>query len=86
MSKLGKDKESRIKEQILEVLYNTFPKMFYTKELADEILRKDEFILKLLLELKRTGLLNIYEEKKGRGVRRKWSMSQKVYEEYKKLY
>jgi len=86
MSRLGKDKESKIKEQILEVLYTSFPKMFYTKELADEVLRKDEFILKLLLELKKNDLLNSYEEKKGRGIRRKWSMSQKVYEEYKKLY
>lgn len=86
MSKLSKDKENKIKEQILEILYNNFPKMFYTKELADEVIRKDEFVLRLLIELKKNNLLNSYEEKKGRGIRKKWSMLKEVYEEYKKLY
>ena len=86
MSKLSKDKENKIKEQILEILYNNFPKMFYTKELADELIRKDEFVLRLLQDLKKNNLLNSYEEKRGRGIKRKWGVLERVYGEYKKLY
>lgn len=86
MSKICKEKEAKIKEQILELLYNNFPKMFFSKEVADELIRKDEFVLRLMLELKRDNLVINYEEKKGRGLRRKWGMSKDVYEEYKKLY
>ncbi|MFH1210049.1 MAG: hypothetical protein V1663_04640 [archaeon] len=86
MSKISKDKEKRIKEQILEVLYNNFPKMYYSKELGDEIVRKDEFVLRLMLELKKDNLVVNFEERKGRGIRRKWGLSKEVYEEYKKLY
>jgi len=86
MSKISKEREKRIKEQILEVLYNHFPKMYYSKEIGDELLRKDEFILRLMFELKKDNLVTGFEEKKGRGIRRKWGLSKEVYEEYKKLY
>jgi len=86
MSMISELKKNRIKEDILKILYDNFPKMMWTFEVAEEIIRDDEFCLKLLEDLKSKKLVNLTEESKGRKIKRGWSMHKNVYEEYKKLF
>ena len=86
MSMISEFKKEKIKEEILRVLYENFPKMRWTFEIAEEILRDDEFCLKLLFDLKSKKLVNLSEEGKGGKVKRRWGMVKDVYEEYKKLF
>ena len=79
-------KKEKIKEDILRILYDNFPKMMWTFEIAEEIIRDDEFCLKLLKDLKNKKLVNLSEESKGGKVKRRWGMVKGVYEEYGKLF
>ena len=85
MSKISKEKKDRLKEEILHSLYENYPKMMWTFEIGDILIRDDEFILKLLMELKKKRLVMNYEESKGKKVKRKWGMKKEVYEQYKQL-
>lgn len=79
-------KKEKIKEDILRILYDNFPKMLWTFEIAEEVIRDDEFCLKLLKNLKAKKLVNLTEESKGGKIKRRWGMHKNVYEEYKKLF
>ena len=63
-----------LKNDILAILYESSLKPMYTSHIADELRRDNEFVLKLLLELKKEKLVK--EVKKGkRGeflARKKW--------------
>lgn len=85
MSKISEHKEKRIKEEILRLLYENYPKLMYTVEIADELIRDDEFILKLMKYLNKANLATIFEENMGRKVKRKWGLNKDAYKEYKKL-
>ena len=83
--KLSLEKRKRISEQILAFLYQSFPKQAFTAEVARELARDEEFIKKLLLELKDRGfLIAIKKNEKGDSyIRRiKWQLSPKAYEAY----
>jgi predicted transcriptional regulator with HTH domain len=84
--KLSQVKKNRIIEQILLFLYHTFPNEPYTAEIAREIARDEEFIKKILLELKDKGLI-VPINKNNEGIvfsrRIRWRLSNKVYEIYK---
>ncbi|MBR9704181.1 hypothetical protein GOV12_02125 [Candidatus Pacearchaeota archaeon] len=84
--RLSEDKKNKIIEQILLLLYHIFPKEPYTAEIAREIARDEEFIKRILLELKDKGLI-IAIRKNNKGIvfsrRLKWRLSNKVYEIYK---
>jgi len=86
MSRISDVKKNKIKEEILRILYDNFPKMMWTFEVAEEIIRDDEFCLKLLHDLKNKKLVNLTEEGKGGKVKRRWGMHKGVYEEYKRLF
>ena len=84
--KLSETKKNRIVEQILLFLYNSFPSQPFTAEIAREIARDEEFIKKILLELKDKGLIvSISKNKDGIAFSRRirWRLSNKVYEVYK---
>jgi len=84
--KLGKEKKERISEQILSFLYHIFPKQPFTAEISREIARDEEFIKKMLFELKEKGLVtSITKNKKGQVFTRrlKWRLSNKAYDAYK---
>jgi len=55
--KISDKKRNKIYEQILAVLYSTSPKPLFTVQIAQEIARDEEFIKKLLFELKSKKLI-----------------------------
>ncbi len=82
--RLSQDKKDKIAEQILAFLYHSFPKQPFTAEIARELVRDEEFIKRLLLELKDKNLI-IAIKKNDKAVfsrRIKWRLSNKVYEAY----
>ncbi len=83
--RLSQEKKDKITEQILSLLYHVFPKQPFTAEIAREIARDEEFIKRILFELKEKGLVtNIKKNAKGEIFTRrlKWRLTQKVYEVY----
>jgi hypothetical protein len=84
--RLSQDKKNRIIEQMLSFLYHTFPNQPFTAEIAREIARDEEFIKRVLFELKEKGLVvPILKNNKGEPFSRRlrWRLSNKVYEVYK---
>ncbi len=85
--KISDPKKEKISEQILAFLYSINPKPFFTSHIAREIARDEEFIKKLLLELKNKGLvIEIKKNPSGMVYRKRsrWRLSPKTYEAYRK--
>ncbi|MAG50957.1 hypothetical protein CL621_04970 [archaeon] len=83
--RLSQQKKDKIAEQVLSFLYHSFPEQPFTAEIAREIARDEEFIKKILFELKEKNLVvSIRKNKKGEVFTRriKWRLSQKVYDVY----
>lgn len=74
MVRLSDKTTTLLKNDILAILYESSLKPMYTSHIATELRRDNEFVLKLLLELKKEKLVK--EVKKGkRGdylARKKW--------------
>ncbi len=84
--KLSQGKKDRIAEQILHYLYRIFPEQPFTADIAREIARDEEFIKRLLYELKdKDFIIPIKKNKKGEVFSRRirWRLSNRVYEAYK---
>jgi len=84
--KISREKREKISEQILGFLFSESPKLFFTVEIARELARDEEFVKKLLLELKKKGL--IHEIKKNpEGIpyarRSRWRLTDATYSAYK---
>ena len=82
---LSQEKKDRIIEQILSFLYHTFPNQPFTAEIARELARDEEFIKRILFELKEKGfVIPIRKNLKGEVFSRrlKWRLTQKVYDIY----
>ncbi|MHA1659081.1 MAG: hypothetical protein ACTSUT_08180 [Promethearchaeota archaeon] len=83
--KISNNKREKICEQILSLLYSVTPKSLFTINIANEIARDEEFIKKLLLELKDKKFI-IEIKKNPKGVpyirRSRWKLSDKVYNFY----
>lgn len=83
MSKISERVIEKIKTDILYYLYQEGIKAKYTREIANELGRDKEFILKIIKELEKKNLVkNVLEHK----VRRKWVMNDLVYKKYKEIY
>jgi len=83
--RISTEKRERIVEQILLFLYNSFPKQPFTAEIAREVARDEEFMKKILYELKEKNLVSsIKKNKKGISFSRriKWTLTNKVYDLY----
>jgi hypothetical protein len=83
--RLSKNKKDKIAEQIILFLYNSFPKQPFTAEIAREIARDEEFVKKILFDLKEKNIINsLRKNKKGEPFSRRirWSLTNKVYEIY----
>lgn len=83
--RLSQEKKDKITEQILAFLFHSFPKQPFTAEIAREIARDEEFIKRLLFELKEKGLvISLNKNKKGIVFTRRlrWRLTQKVYDIY----
>ncbi len=84
--RLSQEKINKISEQVLSYLYHSFPKQPFTSEIAREIARDEEFIKKILIDLKnKTLVVSIKTNPKGILFSRriKWRLSNKAYEAYK---
>ena len=83
--RLSQDKKDKIAEQILSLLYYSFPKQPFTAEIAREVVRDEEFIKRILFELQEKGFVtNIKKNAKGESFTRrlKWRLTNKVYDVY----
>ena len=83
--RLSQEKIDIITEQILSYLYSSFPKNPFTAEIAREIARDEEFIKKLLFDLReRKLIIVIRKNSKGEVFSRRlrWKLSSKVYDIY----
>ena len=84
--KISAEKIEKISEQILAFLYSVSPKLIFTSHIAQEIARDEEFVKKLLLDLKKKNLV-IEINKNSKGVsylrRSRWKMSDAAYQAYK---
>ena len=84
--KISKQKKEKISEQALLFLYSINPKPAFIPRIAQELARDEEFIKKILLELKNKKL--VFEIKKNpKGIdykrRSRWRLSNKTYQAYK---
>ena len=85
MSNISQIKKEKIKEEILRVIYENYPGFLYTYQIAENLIRDDEFVLSLLNELKNKELVTCLNETTGRNIKRKWGFTKEVYEKYKEL-
>jgi len=84
--RISKEKREKISEQILLFLYSINPKQVFTLHIAQELARDEEFIKKILLELKKKKLvLEIKKNPKGVDYKRRsrWRLSANAYQAYK---
>lgn len=83
--RLSKEKKDKISEQILSLLYQSFPKQLFTAEISREIARDEEFVKTILFELKEKNLVvNIKKNELGKMfIRRlRWQLSAEAYKVY----
>ena len=84
--RISKQKKDKISEQILAYLFTINPKPTFTAHIAKELARDEEFIKKLLKELKNKKLVTEIK-KNPNGIdyvrRSRWKLSDKAYEIYK---
>jgi hypothetical protein len=79
---ISKEKKEKISEQILAYLYLTNPKPLFTFHIAKEIARDEEFVKKLLKEMKKKELvIEINKNSLGKEYlkRSRWKLSEKAY-------
>jgi len=85
--KISNQKKDKISEQILAFLYSINPKPLFTSHIAQEIARDEEFVKKILLNMKSKGLV-IEIRKNPHGVpyktRSRWKLTNLLFEAYKK--
>lgn len=85
--RISDKKKQKISEQILFYLFTKNPVPVYTSYIAQEIARDEEFVKKLLLELKKKKLVTeIKKSKFGFEYlrRSRWKLAPVVYELYSK--
>ncbi len=84
--KISEKKREKISEQILAFLYSISPRSVLTYHIAQEIARDEEFVKKLLLNLKSKNLI-IEIKKNPKGVfytrRSRWKLGDAAYKAYK---
>lgn len=84
--KISKEKKDRISEQILGILFTSFPDSLFTAQVARIIARDEEFTKSLLKELWHKNLV-VAIKKNPKGIifskRIRWRISNKAYSAYK---
>ncbi len=87
MPSISQQKKDKISEQILHYLFSISPESAYTNAIAKEIARDEEFIKKLLIELKSKSLI-LEIKKSSQGIeysrRQRWRLSNQAYDVYSK--
>ena len=85
MSRVSEENREKIKESMLREFYDYYPGMLWTSQVAERIVRDEEFSLRLLKELNEKGLVLMREESRGGKVKRKWGINKEVWEKNKEL-
>jgi hypothetical protein len=83
--RLSTEKKEKISEQVLSFLYHSFPKQLFTSEIAKDIARDEEFVKRLMFDLKEKNLvLAIKKNEDGRDfIRRiRWQLTSPAYQAY----
>lgn len=84
--KISKEKRDKISEQILQVIYSNPLKALFTSNIAEEIARDEEFVKKLLLDLKHKKIV-IEIKKNPKGIsylrRSRWVLSEAAKNVYR---
>ncbi len=78
--------KQKISEHILAYLYSVNPKAVFTSQVSQEIARDEEFVKRLLINLKNKGLvIDIKKNPKGISYlkRRRWRLTDKAYSAYR---
>lgn len=87
--RISQEKRDKISEQILAFLFSVSPRPVFTSHIAQEIVRDEEFVKSLLIELKKKKLVSEIK-KNPDGIdysrRSRWRLSDKAYEVYKKAH
>ena len=86
--KISEIKKEKILEQILSFLFSQSPRAIFTSHIASEIARDEEFIKKLMFDLKAKKLvLEVKKNPKGEiySKRIRWKLSDETYNLYKKI-
>ena len=84
--RISDKKKEKISEQILAFLYSINPKSSFTSKIAQEVARDEEFIKKILFDLKEKKFV-IEIKKNPQGIdylrRSRWKLSDIIYNSYK---
>ena len=84
--RISEKKREKIYEQILAYLFSVNPKPVFTLHIAQEIARDEEFVKKMLLDLKKKKLV-VEVKKNPQGIpyikRSRWKMTENIYQLYK---
>jgi hypothetical protein len=87
MPLISQKKQEKIQEQILHHLFQVSPQPQFTSKIAESIARDEEFTKILLLDLKSKSLIaEINKNSKGNPYlrRKRWILSQQVFNAYSK--
>jgi len=83
--RISEKKRERITEQILAYLYSINPKAVFTSYIAEEIARDEEFVKRLLNEMKQKNLV-IEIKKNPKGIsylrRARWKLTEGAHAAY----
>ena len=85
--KLSQEKKDKISEQILVFLYSINPRSTFTSHIAKELARDEDFVKKLLGDLKKKGLVvEINKNPEGSPYlrRARWKISDAAFQVYQK--
>ena len=88
MSKLSDKKIQKIQEDILSVLFQKDPHAVFANTIAEEIARDNEFVLSLLNDLHKKGLVTVVDKSNRGGSylkRKRWTLSKSAYKAYNQL-
>jgi hypothetical protein len=89
MPTISEKNKKKIKEQILQILFENNLNSLYTSNIAEELIRDEEFTLTLLKELEKEGFVKrLCKNSDGKTylARKKWLLRPKIYSKYKALY
>ncbi|MDO8468058.1 MAG: hypothetical protein Q7S56_03890 [Nanoarchaeota archaeon] len=84
--RISKAKQDKISEQILALLFTSNLRPLFTSQISHEIARDEEFVKKILFNLKKKGLVNeVTKNPKGVSYlkRSRWQLSDLTYSAYK---
>ncbi len=89
MTRISKEKQDKIMANIISHLYENSPQALFTSEISKMEIRDEEFIKRLLIDLKEKNLV-VEVKKSPEGLdyirRTRWRLSEKAHTAYKKHF